>query len=92
MGIVQIRPGSGSFIAGGPPAFGTTALRFKAALHGFTRDQMLQARQVLEVAVAGLAAQHATSEDMIAVSDEATMNGSTPISTSRIGVEALLLV
>jgi GntR family transcriptional repressor for pyruvate dehydrogenase complex len=33
---------------------------------------MFQARLVLEVAVAGLAARHATSEDMIAVSEEAT--------------------
>ncbi len=72
MGIVIIRPGAGSFIAGGPPAFGTDALRFQAALHGFTRDQMFQARQVLEVAVAGLAARNATPEDMIAVSEEAT--------------------
>jgi len=72
MGVVVIRPGAGSFIAGGPPAFGTDALGFQAALHGFTRDQMFQARLVLEVAVAGLAARHATPEDMIAVSEEAT--------------------
>lgn len=72
MGIVQIRPGAGSFIAGGPPAFGTTALGFQAALHGFSRDQMFQARQALEVAVAGLAAEQARPEDLIAVSDEAT--------------------
>lgn len=72
MGIVQTRPGAGSFIAGGPPAFGTTALGFHAALHGFSRDQMFQARQALEVAVAGLAAEHAKPEDLIGVSDEAT--------------------
>jgi GntR family transcriptional repressor for pyruvate dehydrogenase complex len=72
MGVVMIRPGAGSFIAGGPPAFGADALRFQAALHGFTRDQMFQARLVLEVAVAGLAARHAASEDMITVSEEAT--------------------
>ena len=72
MGIVEIRPGAGSFIAGGPPAFGSNALQFQAALHGFTRAQMFQARLVLEVAVAGLAARHATPEDMIAVSEEAT--------------------
>ena len=72
MGVVLIRPGAGSFIAGGPPAFGTAALRFQAALHGFTRDQMFQARLVLEVAVAGLAARQAAPEDMIAVSEEAT--------------------
>ena len=72
MGVVQIRPGAGSFIAGGPPVFGTDALRFQAALHGFTRDQMFQARLVLEVAVAGMAAEHATSDDLISVSEEAT--------------------
>jgi GntR family transcriptional repressor for pyruvate dehydrogenase complex len=72
MGIVDIRPGAGSFIAGGPPAFGTNALGFQAALHGFTRGQMFQARLVLEVAVAGLAARHATPDDLIAVSEEAT--------------------
>lgn len=72
MGVVQIRPGAGSFIAGGPPVFGTDALRFQAALHGFTRDQMFQARLVLEVAVAGMAAEHATSDDLIKVSEEAT--------------------
>jgi GntR family transcriptional regulator, transcriptional repressor for pyruvate dehydrogenase complex len=72
MGVVQIRPGAGSFIAGGPPVFGTDALRFQAALHGFTRDQMFQARLVLEVAVAGIAADHATSDDLISVSEEAT--------------------
>ena len=72
MGVVQIRPGAGSFIAGGPPVFGTDALRFQAALHGFTRDQMFQARLVLEVAVAGMAAEHATSDDLIRVSEEAT--------------------
>jgi GntR family transcriptional repressor for pyruvate dehydrogenase complex len=72
MGVVQIRPGAGSFIAGGPPVFGTDALGFQAALHGFTRDQMFQARLVLEVAVAGMAAEHATSDDLIRVSEEAT--------------------
>jgi GntR family transcriptional repressor for pyruvate dehydrogenase complex len=72
MGVVQIRPGAGSFIAGGPPAFGSDTFGFQAALHRFTLDQMFQARLVLEVAVVGLAAGHATSEDMIAASDEAT--------------------
>ena len=72
MGVVQIRPGAGSFIAGGPPVFGSDALGFQAALHGFTRDQMFQARLVLEVAVAGMAAEHATSDDLIRVSEEAT--------------------
>jgi GntR family transcriptional repressor for pyruvate dehydrogenase complex len=70
MGVVQIRPGAGSFIAVGPPALGTDALSFQAALHGFTRDQMFEARLVLEVAVAGLAADRVASDGLALISDE----------------------
>ncbi len=72
MGVIDVRPGAGSFIAAGPPALGTEALQFQAALHGFTREQMFEARLVLEVAVAGMAAEHATSDDLASMSDEAT--------------------
>ena len=72
MGVVQIRPGAGSFIAEGPPALGIDALSFQAALHGFTRVQMFEARLVLEVAAAGMAAERATSERLVALSDETT--------------------
>src|SRR5450756_1662203 len=59
MGVVQIRQGAGTFITGGPPVLGSEPLSFLAALHGFSRDQMFEARLVLEVAVAGLAAERA---------------------------------
>ncbi len=72
MGVVEIRRGAGSFITAGPPALGSEALRFQAALHGITREQMFEARLVLEVAVAGLAAERATAERLMAISDEAT--------------------
>jgi GntR family transcriptional repressor for pyruvate dehydrogenase complex len=72
MGVVQIRPGAGSYIAAGPPALGTDALSFQAALHGFTRDQMFEARLVLEVAAAGMAADRATSDRLMLISDETT--------------------
>jgi GntR family transcriptional repressor for pyruvate dehydrogenase complex len=72
MGAIDVRPGAGSFIVAGPPALGTEALQFQAALHGFTREKMFEARLVLEVAVAGMAAEHATPEDMATISDEAT--------------------
>jgi len=72
MGVVKIRPGAGSYIAAGPPALGTDALSFQAALHGFTRDQMFEARLVLEVAAAGMAADRATAERLVVMSDEAT--------------------
>ena len=72
MGVVHIRPGAGSYIAAGPPALGTDALSFQAALHGFTRDQMFEARLVLEVAAAGIAAERATSDRLVLISDETT--------------------
>ncbi len=72
MGVVQIRQGAGTFITGGPPVLGSEPLRFLAALHGFTRAQMFEARLVLEVAVAGLAAERATSDTLMVISDETT--------------------
>ncbi len=72
MGVIDVRPGAGSFIAAGPPSLGPEALQFQAALHGFTRAKMFEARLVLEVAVAGMAAEHATSDDLATISDEAT--------------------
>jgi GntR family transcriptional repressor for pyruvate dehydrogenase complex len=72
MGVVQIRQGAGTFITGGPPVLGSEPLSFLAALHGFTRSQMFEARLVLEVAVAGLAAERAAPEKVMAISDETT--------------------
>jgi GntR family transcriptional regulator, transcriptional repressor for pyruvate dehydrogenase complex len=72
MGVVQIRQGAGTFITGGPPVLDSEPLSFLAALHGFTRAQMFEARLVLEVAVAGLAAERARPEKVMAISDETT--------------------
>jgi GntR family transcriptional repressor for pyruvate dehydrogenase complex len=72
MGVLQIRQGAGTFITGGPPVLGSEPLSFLAALHGFTRAQMFEARLVLEVAVAGLAAERAAPEKVMAISDETT--------------------
>jgi GntR family transcriptional repressor for pyruvate dehydrogenase complex len=72
MGVVQIRQGAGTFITGGPPMLASEPLSFLAALHGFTRAQMFEARLVLEVAVAGLAAERAVPEKVMAISDEVT--------------------
>jgi GntR family transcriptional repressor for pyruvate dehydrogenase complex len=72
MGIVRIRQGAGTFITDGPPALHSQPLDFLAALHGFTRRQLFEARFVLEVALASLAAQRGTSELLIALSDETT--------------------
>ena len=70
MGVVQSRHGSGTYIPDGPPTLGSEPLRFLAALHGFTRDDMYEARRILEVGGAGLAAERATPEQVAALAEE----------------------
>jgi GntR family transcriptional repressor for pyruvate dehydrogenase complex len=72
VGVVEARHGSGSFITSGPPRLSTGPLSLMAALHGFTRDDMFDARRVLEVAAAGLAAERATGENLAGMSEEIT--------------------
>ncbi len=72
MGVVQSRHGAGTFIRGGPPTLGSEPLSFLAALHGFTPDEMFEARRVLEVGVAGLAAERATGDQLASISEEIT--------------------
>jgi GntR family transcriptional repressor for pyruvate dehydrogenase complex len=71
-GLLLIRHGSGTFVADGPPVLDSEPLRFLAALHGFTRREMFEARRTLEVAAAGLAAERATGQDLAAIADEVT--------------------
>ena len=70
MGVVRSRHGSGTYIPEGPPAFNTDALSFLAALHGFTRDEMYEARRILEVGAAGLAADRATADQIATLAEE----------------------
>src|SRR5262245_22957631 len=72
MGVVLTRHGSGTYIADGPPALDSRPLSLLAALHGFTPEQMFEARRVLEVGVAGLAAEPATGEQVAAMAEEVT--------------------
>src|SRR5436190_8068046 len=72
IGVLTKRPGSGSYIATGPPALDSAPLSMLAALHGFTTDKMFEARRLVEVAVAGLAAEHATDGHLQRISDEVT--------------------
>jgi|OpeIllAssembly_1097287.scaffolds.fasta_scaffold89360_1 GntR family transcriptional repressor for pyruvate dehydrogenase complex len=70
MGVVKSRHGSGSYIPEGPPTLGSEPLRFLAALHGLSREEMYEARRVLEVSAAGLAAKRASAEHMAAIAEE----------------------
>lgn len=70
MGVVHSRHGSGTFIPDGPPVLAAEPLSFLAALHGFTRTDMYEARRILEVGGAGLAAERATPEHMATMAEE----------------------
>lgn len=70
MGVTESKQGAGTFITDGPPRLGAGPLSFLAALHGFTRDEMFQARQILEVGAAGLAAERALAERLAPMSEE----------------------
>jgi len=71
MGVVQTKHGSGTYIAN-TPQLDSRPLGLLAALHGFTPEQMFEARRVLEVGVAGLAAERATPEQIAAMAEEVT--------------------
>src|SRR5215470_17901492 len=70
MGVVRSRHGSGTYIPDGPPALGSEPLSFLAALHGFTREEMYEARRILEVEAAALAAERATHEHLATLAEE----------------------
>src|SRR5712675_2560156 len=70
MGCVESRHGSGTFIPAGPPSLDSAPLSLLAALHDFTHAQMYDARRILEVGAAGLAAEFATPDQMASLADE----------------------
>lgn len=63
MGVLQSRHGSGTFMSSVPPVE-SQLLPLLAALHGFSPDAMFEARRILEVSLAGLAADRATDEHL----------------------------
>jgi GntR family transcriptional regulator, transcriptional repressor for pyruvate dehydrogenase complex len=71
-GVLLTKHGAGTFIAEGPPVLDSEPLSFLAALHGFTPHEMFEARRTLEVGVAGLAATHATGDQLLAIAEEVT--------------------
>jgi len=72
MGVTESRQGAGTFITEGPPRLGAGPLSFLAALHGFTRDEIFEARRVLEVGAAGLAAERGLADRLAPMAEEVT--------------------
>ncbi len=71
MGVAKTQHGSGTYISEAP-LLHSEPLRFLAELHHFSREEMFEARRVLEVAAAGLAAERATGEQLAAMAEEVT--------------------
>ncbi len=71
-GLLVTRHGAGTFVSDGPPALDSEPLSLLAALHGFTRHEMFEARRALEVGVAGLAAERTTGDKVAAIAEEVT--------------------
>src|SRR5678816_3520719 len=74
VGVLQPRRGAGTFVveAEGSPALDSSPLRLMAALQRFTPAEMFEARRSLEMAIAGLAAERATGDQMASMSEEVT--------------------
>jgi GntR family transcriptional repressor for pyruvate dehydrogenase complex len=72
VGILQSKQGAGTFVAEAEesPTLDAGALRLMSALHGFTSDEMFEARLALEMSIAALAAERATAEDMAKLAEE----------------------
>jgi len=70
MGVVRTRHGSGTYIREGPPRLDSEPLSFLTALHGIGRNELYEARRILEVAAADLAAQRATADHLAALAEE----------------------
>jgi GntR family transcriptional regulator, transcriptional repressor for pyruvate dehydrogenase complex len=71
-GLLVIRQGAGTFVADGPPVLDSEPLSLLAALHGFTRGQMFEARRTLEVSIARMAAERGRAGQLAAISDAVT--------------------
>lgn len=72
VGILQSRQGAGTFVteAEESPTLDSSSLKMMAALHGFTSDEMFEARLSLEMSIAAFAAERATSEQMTQMAEE----------------------
>jgi GntR family transcriptional repressor for pyruvate dehydrogenase complex len=72
LGVLQSKQGAGTFVvdAADSPTLDGSPLQMLAALHGFTSEEMFETRIALEMTIAGLAAERASSEQIATIADE----------------------
>src|SRR5215469_17809906 len=72
IGALRSRQGAGTFVVkdDDPPSLDSAPLRLMASLRGSTSAEMFEARRALEMAVAGLAAERATTNQLAGMAQE----------------------
>src|ERR1044072_4834384 len=72
--VLHPRRGAGTFVveAEGPPELDSSPLRLMASLQRFTPAEMFEARRSRKMAIAGLASERATGDQMAEMSEEIT--------------------
>lgn len=70
VGVVEARRGAGTFVADGPPLLDVNPLSLFSALHGIPQSELFEARRVIEIDLAGLAAERARGEELAAIAEE----------------------
>lgn len=72
VGVLKSKQGAGTFVveANASPVLDSNPLRLMASLNGFSSAEMFEARLLLEMAIAGLAAERATGDHLAAMAEE----------------------
>ena len=70
VGVVDSRRGAGTFVADGPPVLDVNPLSLFSALHGIPDGELFEARRVIEIDLAGLAAERAGGDELAAISEQ----------------------
>ena len=70
VGVVDSRRGAGTFVADGPPLLDVNPLSLFTVLHGIPQAELFEARRVIEIDLAGLAAERARGDELAVLSEE----------------------
>jgi len=70
MGIINAKPGAGTYIAESLPEVFTEPMRFMTLIHNTSDEELFEARRIIESGLAELAAERATDEDIKALNVE----------------------
>ena len=70
VGVLEARRGAGTFVSEGSPLFDVNPLSIFSALHGIPQSELFETRRVIEIDLAGLAAERAGGDELAAISEE----------------------